>query len=109
MHGKELVPCRNSYVNKLLYSAVDARIFLWVEVVDVARELHSPVFLESQVRWQPLILFRPVFRRYGASACTIRIIPFRSATLASLGQSFAFAGPQLNGVGYSNNFFLEKV
>lgn len=60
-YGEELVPCRNSRVNKLLYGAVNARILLWVEVVDVARELHSPVFLESQVRWQPLILIRPKF------------------------------------------------
>lgn len=63
VYGQELVPCWNSRVNKLLNSAVDARIFLWVEVVDVARELHSPVFLESQVRWQPLIRIRPVFKR----------------------------------------------
>lgn len=108
VYGENLVPCRNSCVNKLLYSAVDARILLWVEVVDVTRELHSPV-LESQVRWQPLILIRPVFWGYTVTASIITQVRLRSVDFARLGYSFAFASPQLNRVGYPDNFFLEKV
>jgi len=91
-----------------------------VEVVDVARELHSPVFLESQVCWQPLILTRPVFG--WDTGTTYRILLPESPTAIAcwqiwinnvvfplLRRGFAFAGPYLNGIGYPNDFFLEKI
>jgi hypothetical protein len=89
-----------------------------VEVVDVARELHSPVFLESQVCWQPLILTRPVFGRNAGttyrivmpeSRPAIFLIWINNVVFPVLRRCFAFAGPYLNGIGYPNNFFLEKI
>ena len=109
VYGEKLVPGRNSCINKLLYSAVDARILRWVEIIDVTRELHSPVFLESQVCWKPLILIRPVLRRNSTAAYPIRHVTLGAASFERLSQGFAFACPLLNGIGYTDNFFLEKV
>ena len=109
MLSEKLVPGRNSYVNKLLYRAVDARVFLWVQVIDVARELHSPVFLESQVRRQPLILIRPVFHRNAIATYIIRPARIRDSALACRSSYLALSSPRFNGAGYADNFFLEEV
>jgi hypothetical protein len=56
-----------------------------------------------------LILIRPVFRGNCTAAYPIRHVTLRTATFVRLGQGFAFACPLLNGIGYTDNFFLEKV
>jgi hypothetical protein len=59
-----------------------------------------------------LILIRPVFRRNSTAAYPIRHVTpraVRAASFVRLSQGFAFACPLLNGIGYTDNFFLEKV
>ena len=92
--GKALVPRRNSRVNKPLYSAVNLGILRRVEIVDVARELHSSVFLESQVCWQPLIPIRPEFWWNSRTTSMLRAISWlNNVVFPVIGRSFSFASP----------------
>lgn len=81
-----------------------------MKVVDVARELYSPIFSKGQIWWQPLILVGPVSGREIFATSRIRIFSNdRLVKLLSTSHGFTLTCPRLNSIRYTNDFFLEEV
>ena len=58
--SEDSLPGGNSCINELLDKTVNLRVFLRVQVVDVASEAHSPVVVKGQVGREPLVGLRPI-------------------------------------------------
>jgi hypothetical protein len=90
---KTLIPSGNCLVNNTLESLVDLGELLWVQVVDIARELDGAIITKRDVRREPLICGGP------EDAVTFGLFVFRDGC--------AFSN-MVQGVMYTDDFLLNE-